>query len=550
MRKEIKSFLAKVLTEKFVVESMPNFSVEIPENPEHGDYTTNAALVLAKVLGRKPMDIAEEISNKTQDTRYKTQATPPGFINFFIPPEILYQELAGLLEKKNSYGNLDIGKNKKARVEYISANPTGPIHIGNARGGPMGETISRVLEKAGYKVLREYFHNDAGSQVEKMGETIWYWYKRELGEEIEFPEGGYQGEYPEELAKKVLEKLGRKLSKNDLPRLTELGLEEIWEENQETIKKLGIEFDKVVKESSLQASGQTEKTIEELKNLGVAKKYEGALWFAPHDEFLEDREAVLVRSPVATTSCGTGRSGGQPTYFASDAAYHREKFKSGYDLVINILGSNHHGHVPRLKALAKIFGFDPEKFIAVLYQYVRVKRGEEIIKMSKRAGNFVTAREVLDEVGRDVFNFFVLLHSANSHIDFDLELAKKQSEENPVYYAQYAHARCSSILNKVKSLKFKVKNLDLLKEKEELRLIKKLIQFPEVVEDTAKDFQVQRIPRYTLELAKIFHNFYEKHRVITDDESLTQARLNLVLATKIILGNTLCLLNVATPEKM
>ncbi|MDP3710789.1 MAG: arginine--tRNA ligase [bacterium] len=540
IRSEIRRILTEVINEKFGQQSELNFSVEVPENEEHGDYSTNAALVLAKILGKKPMEVANEIISKLETRSYKPEAIQPGFINFFAPPEVLYKELSGVLEKKNSYGNSDIGKNKKARVEYISANPTGPIHVGNARGGPLGETIARVLEKSGYEVLREYFHNDAGSQVEKMGKTIWYWYKKELGEETEFPEGGYQGEYPKEIAKKVLEKFGEKLSEKDLPKLTKFGIEKIWEENQSTIQKLGIEFNEVVKESELLSSGKTEKIVEKLKNLGVAKEHDGALWLAPQDEFLEDKEAVLVRS------------NGQPTYFASDAAYHREKFESGSDLVIDILGSNHHGHVPRLKALAKVFGFDPEKFLVVLYQYVRIKRGKEVINMSKRAGNFVTAREVLDEVGRDSFNFSILLHSANSHIDFDLELAKKQSEENPVYYAQYAYARCCSILNKLQATSYKLQatNFSLLKEPVALGLIKKLLQFPEVVEDAARDFQVQRLPRYATELAKIFHNFYEKCRVITDDESLTQARLNLVLATKLVLKNTLNLLNIDTPEKM
>lgn len=549
LRTEIKSLLSKILAEKFVTERIPNFSVEVPENEEHGDYFTNIALVLAKILGKKPMEAAEELVNALQATclagrqaSYKLQAVKPGFINFFVQPEILHKELVEILKKEDKYGDLKIGKGKKARVEYISANPTGPIHVGNARGGPIGETISRVLEKSGYKVLREYFHNDTGSQVEKLGQIIWYWYKKEMGENPEFPEGGYQGEYPKEVAKKVLKKLGNKLSEKDLPQITNFAIEKIWEENKETLKKLGVEFDEIIKESEILVSGKTQKVIEKLKKLGVAIEHDGALWLSTGGE-LEEKESVLIRS------------NDQPTYFASDAAYHREKFESGNDLVIDILGSNHHGHVPRLMALAKIFKFDPEKFIVVLYQYVRIRRGVEVIKMSKRAGNFVTAKEVLDEVGRDSFNFFVLMHSANSHIDFDLELAKKQSQENPVYYVQYAHSRCCSVLAKAKTqhLTTDTKHLtsiNLLKEKEELGLIKKMIQFPEVVEDTARDFQVQRIPRYALELAKIFHNFYEKHRVITDNENLTGARLSLISATKIILKNTLDLLNIAAPEKM
>lgn len=516
---------------------MPDFSVAPPENPAHGDYAANVALVLAKQLKKKPMEAAVEIADVLKTAGWHATVAPPGFINFHITPEALRDGLKSILSEKEKFGGTDIGKGKKARVEYVSANPTGPIHIGNARGGPIGETIARVLEKAGYEVTREYYHNDAGTQVEKMGATIRYWYRKALGEEGEFPEGGYQGEYLREVADAALRTEGRTLGLDDL---TRFGLEYIYKENMEVARRLGISFDRVIRESELLSSGATMAVVDELKKRNLVKEREGAWWFAPQDEFLEDRESVVVRST------------GQPTYFASDIAYHKEKFTSGTDLVINIFGSNHHGHVPKLQALTKIYGFDPARFHVVLYQYVRVKRGTEIVKMSKRAGTYVTAKEVLDEVGPDALNFFLALHAPSTHMDFDLDLAKERSQQNPVFYVQYAHARCASILANAgrANVESGMLDVEMLTEKEELALIKKMLQLPEVVEDTAHDFQVHRLTRYATDLARVFHHFYEKHRVITDDAALTAARLSLVQATRIILANTAHLLSIDAPEKM
>lgn len=560
MREKIKQMIDDVLKEHLGNERSSDFSVAPPENPENGDYATNVAFAtmrrFAKAIDvhvgeatwiqkeaknpKTPRELAEKIAQwlKEKDPKLfdDVRVAGSGFINFHLSPTALYTDFKSILSEREKFGEINIGKDKKARVEYVSANPTGPIHIGNARGGPIGETISRVLEKAGYAVAREYYHNDAGTQVEKMGATIWYWYRTALGEEEQFPEGGYQGEYLREVADAALRTEGRSL---DLGRITQFGLEYIYTENMEVAKMLGISFDHVIKESELLASGKTAAVVEELKEKGMVTEREGAWWFAPQDEFLEDRESVVVRST------------GQPTYFASDIAYHKDKFTSGADLIINIFGSNHHGHVPKLQALTKIYGFDPAQFHVVLYQYVRVKRGTEVVKMSKRAGTYVTAKEVLDEVGPDALNFFLLMHAPSTHMDFDLELARERSQQNPVFYVQYAHARCASILRTAAEEK-KVPGGDtaLLKEKEELDLIKKMLQLPEVVEDTARDFQVHRLTRYVTDLARAFHHFYEKHRVITDDAALTASRLLLVQATQIVLANTSRLLSIDAPEKM
>jgi len=541
IREMIRQQIRRVLEDKFDV-PLPDVGVELSDNFLHGDYASSVAFGIAKTLNRKPQEIAEEISSELKKHTDVFLSVEPvsGFINFRLASSLLYKELGEIMTRGEEYGASDFHKGQRARVEYISANPTGPLHIGNARGGPLGETIAKSLEKIGYEVLREYYHNDSGTQVEKMGETLWYWYEKLQGKETEFPEGGYKGDYLKELGEAALETHGKEMSRDVL---TQFALDSIYKENFETIKKMGIRFDSFVKESELLQSGKTMAVVEKLKELGMAKEQEGALWFAPGDEFLGDREAVLVRSS------------GQPTYFASDAAYHMEKFTSGYDLVVTVLGSNHHGHIPKLQAIARASGFALENFQVPLYQYVRVKRGDEVLKMSKRAGTYVTAKEVLDEVGPDAFIFFLLMSAPNTHMDFDLELAKEQSQKNPVYYIQYAHARCASILKKaeesgLKPLNLETLNFSFLKEPEELSIIKKMIQFPEVVEDTAHDFQVQRLPHYALELARIFHNFYEKHRVITESEDLTIARLNLVVAIQKILKGTLRLMGVEAPEVM
>lgn len=538
MRGKIYKTISRVLRERFGLAVETEFSVASPENPEHGDYASNAALVFSKRLGKTPIEVAHQLREGLIAGGFSdTDVAVPGFLNIHVPISDLHDGLKTILSEKEKFGGTDIGKGKSARVEYVSANPTGPVHIGNARGGPIGETISRVLEKSGYEVLREYYHNDAGTQVEKMGMTLWYWYRKQLGEEGEFPEGGYQGEYLREVADEALRIEGRSL---DVAGITRFGLDYIYKENMEVAKRLGISFDHVVKESELLASGKTAAVVEELKQKGVIKEREGAQWFVPADEFLEDRESVVVRST------------GQPTYFASDIAYHKEKFTSGNDLVINVFGSNHHGHVPKLQALTKIYGFDPARFHVVLYQYVRVKRGMDVVKMSKRAGTYVTAKEVLDEVGPDALNFFLLMHAPSTHMDFDLDLARERSQQNPVYYVQYAHARCASILKNagMRNEELGIREIVLLKEKEELELIKKMLQLPEAVEDTAGDFQVHRLTRYATELARAFHHFYEKHRVITEDTALTAARLSLIEATMTTLRNVARLLSIGAPEKM
>lgn len=515
------------------------FKVERPKDTVNGDLASNIALVLAKKLDKNPLAIAEEIAESFSENRdfSKVVAAKPGFVNFYFSKEYLQNQVQNIIAEGPGYGSLNIGRGASASVEFVSANPTGPLHIGNARGGPLGDTIANVLEKAGYKVVREYLHNDVGGQVERLGEAIFY----ELNPEAKSPtyEVQYQGEYIKELAKAVEEELQDKFEDlSDEKFMEEAGnvavglmLEEIISD----CRLMGISFDKVTKESELRR--KVPAVLSKIKN--SLKEYEGAVWFAPNDEFLKDRETVVKKS------------NGQFTYFASDIAYHDEKMSQN-NLVVDILGSNHSGHVPRILAAIKALGHSPQNFRCVLYQYVRLKRNEEVVKMSKRAGNFVTAREVLDEVGKDAFRFFLLTPRTQTHMDFDLDLAKKRSSENPVFYVQYAYTRIASIFAKasISSSQFSKAQLDLLQTPEEMALIRKLIVFPSLVEEVARNLEVNAFINYSLELATLLHKFYESQQVISKNKKLTQARLALLKATQITLKNTLDLLGVSALEKM
>ncbi len=520
-------------------------SFQDKDSSKFGHYASNIALLLGKEKGRDPMELAgefaEALAGKHSELFEKVESAKPGFLNFWLRREHFISLIPKVLSEEKTYGENTSGGGKKARVEYVSANPTGPLHVGNARGGPIGEVLSRVLERSGYYVLREYLHNDVGNQVEKMGETVWYWYEKLRGKEAEFPEDGYKGEYLKEVAEALTKEKGKDLSREDLPEMTKFALDRIFKENFGVIEKLGIRFDAVVKEGDFISSGKTDAVIDELKEKGVLKESEGALWFAPSDEFLGDRETVVRRS------------NGKPTYFASDIAYHKEKFTSGYDLVIDVLGSNHHGHVPKLKALTNLFGFPPERFSVLLYQYVRVKRGSEVMKMSKRAGTYITAKEVLDEVGTDNMIFSFLLSSPNTHIDFDLEAVKKASMQNPVFYAQYAYVRAANIVEKAKSELGEAENgsdFANLSSPEDTELLRLMGEYPEIIEDTARDFEVQRLTRYALDLSRAFHGFYEKERIVGEKEEVARERLALVKAFAIVMKNLLSTIGISAPKKM
>lgn len=516
-----------------------NFLIETPKEKSHGDLASNISLVLAKDLKKPPIEIANKLLEslkKVTDLEkdfVKIEVVEPGFINFYFSSQYLASKLNEIVSLGSDFGSIDQGKGKKVSVEFVSANPTGPLHIGNARGGPLGDTIANVFTKAGYKVTRDYLHNNVGGQVDRLGEAIYF--KIHPDQIKEGYEVQYQGEYITELSEMVKEQMDQydDLSQDQfIKKAGEIAVEIMLSEILKDCKDMGISFDKIRKESDLRK--EVESVLPKITNF--LKENEGALWFAPNDEFLKDRETVIKKS------------NGEFTYFASDIVYHNEKM-SANDIVIDVLGANHSGHVPRLLAIVKAFGFDPQNLKVILYQWIRLKRGEEVIKMSKRAGTFVTAREVLDEVGKDAFRFFLLMPRSQTHMDFDMELAKKKAADNPVFYIQYAYSRICSVFKKT-DIDLYNPDLSLLTQKEEMDLIRTLITLPNLVEKVTKTFEVNSFCNFSLEIANLLHKFYESQRVLSKDKELTKARLTLLKATQITLKNTLDLLGVDAPEKM
>jgi len=524
IKKAVMTLQKKKELKKFKV---PEILVEKPKEENHGDYSSNIALQVAGLTKKRSFIVAEllkeEINEEKPNFLEKVGVVKPGFINFFLSKEYLQNQTGEILKAGNKFGNLKIGRNKKVQVEFVSANPTGPLTVANTRGGPLGDVLGNVLEKAGFKVEKAYYINDYGNQILILGHSV---LKDEKAE--------YKGDYIDYLHKKIKEK--------DPYRTGEKAAKIIVEELiKKTMAKLGIKYDEWFSESKLYKSGAVDKILNFLKQKGLAYEKEGALWFKS-TKYNDNRDRVLVKQD------------GSKTYLAGDIAYHRYKFeRKKFDKVINIWGADHYGDVPGLQAALEALGYK-SKLDIILLQFVTLLEKGEKIRMSKRKGIYVAMDELIDEVGSDVVRFFFLQRSADTHLNFDLNLAKEQSEKNPVFYVQYAYARICSILRKlkVKSEKRKIttENLKLLKHPSELALIKQLIRFPEIIEDTIYDYQVQRIPQYAIDLATVFHQFYRGCRVLGKNKELTQARLSLIKATKIVLKNSLDLMGISAPEKM
>ena len=482
------------------------------ENADFGDFTTNIAMQL-----KKP---AQEIADKLKSDLFeRVTVAGPGFINFFIAPVFLQKQVSEILDKKNKYGDLKVGENKKVNVEFISANPTGPLTLGNGRGGFCGDVLANVLKKAGYGVIKEYYINDTGEQIKKLGHSV-------IGD----AEAVYKGPYIEDLKKQIKgadpEKVGEKSAAVILKTI-----------KKSVSKGMKIKFDVWFSEKSLYKKGEVARVLDLFKKKKLTYEQEGALWFKTTD-FGDDKDRVLVKAD------------GEETYLSSDIAYLKDKIERGFDKIIVFLGADHYGYVSRIKAAAVALGHKKEDIDIVIMQLVRLFDGQNEVRMSKRTGIYITIDELINEVGLDATRFFFLSRSSDSHLAFDLNLAKKQSNENPVYYVQYAHARICSILNKAKISKIDSSCLKLLKHPAELSLANQLTRMPEVVESVAGDYQVQRIPQYAMDLATAFHQFYQECQVITDDEKTTRARLSLIVAAKIVLNSTLSLMGVSAPEKM
>lgn len=501
---------------------------------EYGDYSTQVALTIKN--NKKPSENAAAVIKNLPKNKIIAKAEEKnGFINFYLSNELLGKGVKEIIKEGSNYGKNQNLKNKKIQVEFVSANPTGPLHLGNARGGPLGDVIASVLEASGAMVEREFYINDIGSQARHFGETILYWQKSARGDKVSFPKKGYQGEYMKKIAAKTK-------PSDEVELLTEEGIKLMVEEMKLTLSKMGIKYDKFVYESGISNSSKTQKIINELNDKGQSFVKKGAVWFD---------DSVLVRSDRNKTI----------TYFANDIAYHKDKFERGFDEVIDIWGANHHGHIERLKKALEAVGIDSGRLKIILYQFVRLKHGDKIERMAKREGTYVTAEQVLAAVGKDAFRMMMLLNSPNTHLDFDLELAKKESKENPVYYLQYACARIAGILRKFGQAEKKnntsthaiAQNGERLayQNKYELNLVKELIKFPDLISETSQSFEVHHLPHYGIALAKKFHQFYKNCPVIkAENKEAKNSRLALIKATQIVLNNTLKILGISAPEKM
>jgi arginyl-tRNA synthetase len=529
---------------------VPDAPIERPQRPEHGDYATGLAMRLARAASMAPLEIAGIITRHIDSSTLEPGAiaevavAPPGFINFRLSPGWLASQVEEILAEGPHFGNVALGKGQKLQVEFVSANPVGPIHVGNGRGLALGDTLSRVLSAAGYEVQREYLVNDAGTQTQVFAETLYARYQQLFGREIDIPQGGYPGEYMIELAESLKHDFGDKLLRapgDPFPtEIHDLGVQRMLEVIRRDLEAIGVQYDNWFSELSVYKNGTYEKAMDILRERGFIAEREGAVWLVS-SALGDEKDNVLVRST------------GAPTYFASDIAYHYDKFvQRSFDRVINIWGADHQGHVPRMKAAVAALGIDPERLTIIIYQLVTLKRGAEVVKLSKRAGDIVTLRELVDEVGADAARFNFVGRAADSQMDFDIELAKQQSAENPVYYVQYAHARIAGILIQAseRGVDYTAGDVSLLTDEAELALIRKMLRLPELVESMAANLEPHQLPYYAIEMATCFHDFYEKCRVLTDDEALTKARLKLVSAAKVVLARALNLMGMSAPERM
>lgn len=543
------------LCKKIDVRDIPTeIEVGIPKRKEFGDFSVNTAMILARSMGESPRQIAELIIENLPGEREnlfkKVEIAGAGFINFFVKEEALVNKLEDIGKLGDKYGSSGLGSSEKVLVEFVSANPTGFLHIGHARNAIVGDTISNVLSASGYRVTREFYINDAGRQMDLLGESVYTRYRELYGHEGEIPEDGYKGDYVRDIASEIKSSKGDSLLKDSSEREAleysrEFAREKLLGSIKTDLENAGVHFDEWYSErENIHGSNgaQKDKLLEireRLEEKGALEEQDGALWFMA-TRYGDTQDWVLVKSD------------GSPTYFLADIAYHVDKYERGFDSLINVWGADHHGHVTRLKAALTALGLDASRFNVVLIQFVRLMRKGEEISMSKRAGSYVTMRDVVKEVGPDVMRFFLLMRSSESHLDFDLDLAKKESSENPVYYIQYAYARIRSLFRKAKEedLTDSDESLNLLMKPEEIDLVKKLLLYPEIVEDSAVSLAPHKIAYYLQELAADFHAYYNKFRIVDDDRALSGSRLYLVRCVQTVLSNGLGLLGISAPERM
>ena len=522
------------------------YAIELPKHASHGDFSTNMAMIIGGRDKKNPRQIATQLSEMLdRDTELveKVEIAGPGFVNFFIRQAVWQSVVEPICTQDKEYGLSEIGKDRKVLVEFVSANPTGPLSIGHGRQAVLGDAIARLLEVTGHTVTREYYYNDAGRQMRVLGDSTRARYQELLGLKANFPEDGYQGEYIYDIARKLIEETGDSLKdSDDLQQFKEKAEQEIFVNIEATLKRLDITFDNYYNEHSLYEKGLIDDVVEELRKKDLVYDEDGAVWFKT-TEFGQEKDRVIIKSS------------GEPTYRLPDIAYHREKFRRGFDWLVDIFGADHIATVPDVLAGVRALGYDDSKVTVVLHQFVTLTREGKQVKMSTRKANFITVDELFDEVGPDVVRFFFLTRKADSQLEFDLDLATKESQENPVFYVQYANARLSSIQKK--ALEKGISRIDLEKVAlqklclpEELNMLKALASFPELVEDAALELSPHRVIFFLLDLAGQFHSYYNRHMVISDDHELTQARLWLAEALRIVFRNGLQVVGLSAPESM
>jgi arginyl-tRNA synthetase len=558
MKQKIKKLIHEALKQahkkgELPSSNFPEIEIQEPKVQMHGDFSTNVAMIMASSQKMAPKRIAESIISHLDDLSsiiLKAEVAGPGFINFYLRQSAWYPTLSKVYEEGERYGSSNIGKGERIQVEFVSSNPTGPLHIGHGRGAAVGDSVGNILSFCGYDVQKEYYINDSGRQIHTLGLSVYLRYREFFGEKIEFPANCYQGDYIRDIAIKIKDTNGDKfLHPNEknaqeqaVSYFAQLAAKKILEGIRQDLNAFGVRFNQWFSEQSLYDSGMVDSVIDEFKKKSMIYENDGALWFKT-SEFGDEKDRVVVKK------------NGEKTYFASDIAYHQEKYERGFDQVIDVWGADHHGYIPRMSASVLASGRDKKQFHVILVQLVNLLRGGEPVAMSTRAGEFVTLRDVLNEVGCDAARFIFLTRHYDSPLDFDLEIAKKKTSDNPVYYVQYVHARISSIIRKASEKEIgdivaDDQTIAMLTQQEEIELIKALARYPETIKNSAKYMEPHRITFFLLSLSSLFHAYYNKHRVLSDDPVLSRGRLYLITAVQKVIRNGLTLLGVSAPERM
>jgi len=534
LRKGIDEVLRKLCLE------IPDYSLEFAPEDIRGDFATNVALIAWSRTGRPSVEIADVISGALQqlipETIKRIEVVKPGFINICIEEARWHRELDAILRERRNYGKANLGRGAKVLIEFVSANPTGPLHVGHGRCASIGDALANILSEVGYRVIREYYVNDIGNQIDLLEESVKIRQEELRGGQVSFPEGAYRGAYVREIAEEIESRYAKKKAFDR----REYAVQKILSWIRENLEDFGVKFDSWFFESTLYKKNKVREIIDSLKKRDLIYEKDGAQWFKS-SQFGDEKDRVVIRENK------------KPTYFTSDIAYHYDKFRRGFEKAIDIWGADHHGYVDRIRASVAALGISPGNLKIILYQLVSLMRGGEQVPMSTREGEFVTLRQVTEEVGKDASRFFFLMRGADSRLDFDLELAKKQSPENPVYYVQYAHARICSIFREKKKREYKKVSLNESAEeekKESIEIVRQLSQYPEIVNKCAERYEPHHLTGYLQDLAKCFHHYYDRYRILSGDRSATRFRLKLVRAIQLVISNGLGLLGISAPQKM